>query len=99
MKKDRNVKAVGTPNIPSLESLEARQMLSAIAVGVTTALPLATNDTTPALVGTVGDNMADVQVTLKQGRYSYRNVGRHRERRGRLAVHAAERGRVDGRRV
>ena len=67
MKKSRKVKILSTPSIPSLEPLEARLLLSAVDVGVTTVLPLETSDTTPALIGTVGDNTAEVQVILKQG--------------------------------
>ncbi len=54
-------------NWTGLEALEDRQLLDAINVAITTSLPLITASTRPTLAGTVDDNMAEVQVTLKKG--------------------------------
>jgi len=67
-KQDPAPKAAGAAaSWTGLEPLEGRLLLAAIEVGITTALPLVTNDTTPALVGTVSDITAEVQVALEQG--------------------------------
>ncbi|MCY2930536.1 MAG: Ig-like domain-containing protein [Planctomycetota bacterium] len=51
---------------PDGEPLETRTLLAAIDLAVSTAQPLVTNDTTPALTGTVSEPAADVTVTLLQ---------------------------------
>ncbi len=66
MRKNRKSKA-RTARGPAIEALETRQLLAAIDVGISTLLPLITDDTTPSLTGTVSENTADVQVTIKQG--------------------------------
>ena len=48
----------------ALQTLESRVLLSAIPLAATTNFPLFTNDTTPTIVGTVGNITAGVQVAI-----------------------------------